>query len=194
MRLASLLARKKYAEAVEHAEGTHKRAMERWALHCREVDATRQIQKETHAQAEAVRLSTLATERSRYAKECEDRDAAAAAQNNRLMELIANLGYGAADAVHEYVSVVLSNSVYPDHFEVSHEFEFDPLSAELRLRVLIPGADAIPSIKGFKYSKAADEISSSDLSQKQCRDRYAVRSTKWLSDRSMRSLSQTGAD
>ena len=90
-----------------------------------------------------------------------------------LDELIANLGYGTADAVQEYVSIVLSNSVYPEHFQVTHEFEFEQAAAELRLRVLVPGPSDIPDTKGYKYSKASDEITSTTLSQKECRERFA---------------------
>jgi restriction system protein len=87
--------------------------------------------------------------------------------------LITNLGYGTVDAIQEYISIVLSNSVYPDHFQVTHEFDFDPTSAELRLRVLVPGLSSIPETKAYKYTKATDEITSTELPQKQCRDRYA---------------------
>jgi restriction system protein len=63
--------------------------------------------------------------------------------------------------------------VYPEHFPVAHEFEFDPTTAELRLHVLVEAPSALPTIKSYKYSKTADEIVSTSLSQKECRDRYA---------------------
>ena len=75
--------------------------------------------------------------------------------------------------MQEYISIVLSNSVYPEHFQVAHEFEFDPVTAELRLRVLVEAPSEIPAIKSYKYTKATDEIVSTPLSQKECRDRYA---------------------
>ena len=68
---------------------------------------------------------------------------------------------------------MLSNSVYPEHFQVTHEFEFEQSAAELRLRVLMPGPNEISDIKAYKYSKASDEITSTTLSQKECRERYA---------------------
>jgi restriction system protein len=68
---------------------------------------------------------------------------------------------------------VLSNSVYPEHFQVSHEFEFEQATAELRLRVLVPEPSEVPEIKAYKYSKASDDITSTTLSQKECRERYA---------------------
>ena len=41
------------------------------------------------------------------------------------------------------------------------------------MRVLISGPGSIPETKAYKYTKATDEITSTDLPQKQCRDRYA---------------------
>ena len=68
---------------------------------------------------------------------CEAREADAVESNRQLDELIANLGYGVLDAVQEYVSnsISLEFGSLPKHFPVSHDFEFDPVSAELKLRV-----------------------------------------------------------
>jgi len=171
--LAAMFGKKKHAEAIENAERDHERALEKWRVQCRDAEARRRAQKEDHARMEAERLKKLESARARYAREREAREAEVAESNANLDRLIANLGYGAADAVQEYISIVLANSVYPDHFPVSHEFEFDAPTAELRLKVLIPGPDAIPEIKAYKYSKSNDDISSTELPQKQCRDRYA---------------------
>lgn len=85
-----------------------------------------------HARAEAERVRQLKEARATYAAECEAREAQVTAQNAELDTLIANLGYGTTDSVEEYISFLLSNSVYPDHFPVRHEFTFDPSSAECR--------------------------------------------------------------
>ena len=171
--LASFFGKKKYAEAVVNAQWEHERALMEWRAACRDVLARRQKAEEVRARDEAQRLDALRSERERYARECAARESEAADRNRRLDELITNLGYGTGDAIQEYVSIVLSNSVYPDHFQVAHEFEFDPAMAELRLRVLVPGPGDIPEIKAYKYTKASDEIASTSLSQKECRDRYA---------------------
>jgi restriction system protein len=68
---------------------------------------------------------------------------------------------------------VLSNSAYPDHVQLHFESDFDPSTAELRLRVLVPGPTAISETKSFKFAKGSDEIVSTLLSQKEGRDRYA---------------------
>jgi len=171
--LAGFFGKKKHAETVESATRAHEQARVEWEAKCRQTEVRRQKTRTNHAEAEEKRVTALQRERARYAKECEDREADATARNRDLDELIANLGYGTADAVQEYVSIVLSNSVYPEHFQVTHEFEFEQAAAELRLRVLMPEPSGISDIKAYKYSKASDEITSTTLSQKECRERFA---------------------
>lgn len=171
--LASFFGKKKHAEALEEAQRAHDRALMEWRAACQNVLTRRQKDKEVHADKEAKRLELLKSERARYANECAARETEAIEANKKLDELVTNLGYGTTDAVQEYISIVLSNSVYPDHFQVTHEFEFESSTAELRLRVLVPGPGEIPEIKSYKYAKATDEIISTSLSQKECRERYA---------------------
>ncbi|GBE22657.1 hypothetical protein BMS3Bbin01_02033 [bacterium BMS3Bbin01] len=125
-----------------------------------------------HRKAESERIVDLEAERARYERECSEREAEVARHNAEIDTLIANLGYGAVDAVEQYVSIVLSNSVYPDHFNVNHEFQFEPTTAELSLHVLIPGPSEVPEIKTYKYVKASDEITTTAQSQKATKDRY----------------------
>src|ERR1700682_79 len=171
--LAKWFGKRKYEEAVENAQRVHDQVLADWRTACRDIRARRQKAIEAHAADETRRLEAVNAAREQYAKECAARESEAAGQNRRLDELIANLGYGTAEAIQEYVAIVLSNSVYPDHFEVNHESDFDPSTAELRLSVLIPGPAEISEIKSYKYTKATDEIVSTALSQKECRDRYS---------------------
>lgn len=171
--LASLFGKKKHAEAVDAAQQALERAIAEWQVQCRQVEAQRQAANQKHARAEEKRIEQLRQERARYAQDCRNREDEVAAHNRRLDELVSNLAYGAVEAVQEYVSIVLSNSVYPEQLPVTHEFEFNPATAELDLRVAIPPPEAIPTDKIFKYAKATDEVVSTPLSQKECRDRYA---------------------
>ncbi len=171
--LASFFGKKKFAEATADARRAHEQALTDWRIERRDVRARREAAEAARTRAEARRLEVLRSERNRYDQECAAREADAAERNAKLDELIANLGYGTVDAVQEYISIVLANSVYPEHFPVAHEFEFDPTTAELRLHVLVEAPSALPTIKSYKYSKTADEIVSTSLSQKECRDRYA---------------------
>lgn len=171
--IASLFGKKKHAAATEEARKGHERALGEWRTTVEGLPPRRQAAAKVHSQAEGQRLAALEAARAQYAKECAAREATAAARNKKVDDLIANLGYGTPEAVQEYVSIVLSNSVYPEHFTVTHEFEFESSSAELRLRVLVPGPDSIPETKAYKYTKSTDAITSTSMSQKACRDRFA---------------------
>jgi restriction system protein len=171
--ISALLFRKKHAAAEAEAKNAHEEAVARWRDELAQLQAQREAAAAEHARREAQRLATLETERARYATECSAREADVAKRSEAVDQLIANVGYGVAEAVEEYVGIVLSNSVYPPHFEIAHDFEFDAPSAELRLRVAIPSPDVLPTIKAYKYAKSADEITSTQVSQKVCKDRYS---------------------
>ena len=170
--LGKLFGKRKYEVAVEAAKAAHKRALKDWESGCAAADERELEAVAEHAEAEQQQLAALAREQARYARECEEREAAAVQQNQQLDELIANLGYGTPDAIQEYVAIVLGNSVYPEQFPVQHTFTFEPSTAELALRVSIPEPKTLPSAKHFKFVKASDEIVPVPLSQKECKDRY----------------------
>ena len=171
--IASLFGKKRHAESVEAARSDHARALEDWKIGCEQAEVSRQAALAKHASAEKSRVDRLTRERVRYEAECQARVEEAEERNRSLDELIANMGYGTVEAVQEYVSIVLSNTIYPDHFPVTHEFRFVAETAELELRVGIPEPSQLPTVKTYKYTKASDEIVSTPLSQKECRERYA---------------------
>jgi restriction system protein len=170
--VSGVFGKKKHAQAVAAAQAAHQQATAAWQAEVAALPARRQEAADAHARAESERQQQLEFERQRYESECQAREAEAADQNKALDSLIANLGYGTPDAIEEYVSIVLANSVYPEHFPVSHDYTFDPSTAELSLKVRIPGPDGVPAIKAYKYTKSTDEISTTALSQKACKDRY----------------------
>lgn len=170
--LSALFGKKKHERSVAAAEVAHEKALEDWEATKlqQKTDYEKAVQDHQHKEAE--RQQVLVAEKQRYAAECRTREEAVMARNAEVDKLIAELGYGVPEAIKEYVSIVLENSVYPQHFPVTHESSFDSVTAELTLRVLIPPPDSIPTIKAYKYTKANDEISSTYLSQKACKDRY----------------------
>lgn len=171
--LARFFGKKRHAETVEAARRAHERAVAEWQSECQHVQVRRQAADEKRVRDEQGRLEQLDREMLRYAEECRAREEDAAAKNRSLEELITNLGYGTVEAVQEYVSIVLSNSVYPDHFPVTHEFTFEPETAELDLRVEVPDPSQLPTAKAYRFARASDEIVATTLSQKECRERYA---------------------
>lgn len=168
-----LIGRKKKFEAAQaQAEAEFNAAMRSYEEEIRQLPQRREAAARAYANAEQRRQAELAREQARYADECAQREADVAEANQELDQLIANLGYGAADAVKEYVTIVLANSDYPEHFPVEHEAGFDPATAELTLSALIPPPNLLPTAQGFKHVKSADEIVEAPLSQKACKDRY----------------------
>jgi restriction system protein len=165
--------RKKLAAAETEVEEQYAADCDAWKTATDALPGQRAAQVAEHAQAEQARLQALAAATELYEAESAEREREAAEQNEALDQLIAGLGYGTVEAVQEYVGIVLANSVYPEHFPVAHAAEFDPSTAELTLRVTIPGPDTVPTIKTYKYTRSTDEISETRLSQKDSKDRYA---------------------
>lgn len=165
--------KKRLAAAQAEVEQQYATEYQAWKVATEALPAQRAAQAAEHARAEQARLQALAQATEQYEAESAEREREAAEQNEALDQLIAGLGYGTVEAVQEYVGIVLANSVYPEHFPVAHAAEFDPSTAELTLRVTIPGPDAVPTIKAYKYTKSTDEISETQLSQKDSKDRYA---------------------
>jgi restriction system protein len=165
--------KRKLAEATAQAQAEYEEAHAAWQEQMAALPARRAAAAEQHAAREAKRQQELEAEQERYQRECAAREAEVAEHNAAIDTLIANLGYGTPDAVEEYVGIVLANSVYPDSFQVDHEASFDPSTAELRVRALVPAPDTVPTVKAYKYTKASDEITTTALSQKASKDRYA---------------------
>jgi restriction system protein len=138
-----------------------------------QVEEERGVADSEYRKRESKRLAALETERAKYERDCSAREAKVQEQNKKIDAFVANLGYGDVEAVQEYISIVLANSIYPSHFPVDHDFKFHASSAELRLKVSVPSPDCLPTIKAHKYNKAKDEITTTTLSQKACKDRYA---------------------
>ena len=165
--------KQKAADAAAAAEQQYATDYWAWKAAVDELPARRVAQEAQHADAERARQAALEAALAQYESESAARVKEVADQNASLDQLIAGLGYGTVEAVQEYVSIVLANSVYPEWFTVSHSATFEPATAELTLRVLIPDPDTVPAIKSYKYTKATDEITSVAATQKDTKDRYA---------------------
>ncbi|GMV04522.1 MAG: hypothetical protein AMXMBFR53_08020 [Gemmatimonadota bacterium] len=171
--IRSLFGKKGHEQRVGEARRQYEVDVRQWEESIKRQDTQHEADLATHARAEQQRLEQLEVERSRYVRNCEAREAEIAEQNAAVDKFAADLGYGVVEAVEEYVSIVMANSSYPDHFPVTTEFTFDPATAELRIRAVMPGPDKVPAIKAYKYTKSSDEISETALSKKACKDRYA---------------------
>lgn len=171
--LSAMFGKKKHEKAVEQAKLHHEHAVNEWTTYCHQLHAYRQNAAEAHRQAELQRVDQLTREEAKYAAECAERARVIEEHNRAIDQFVSDLGYGSAEAIESYVSIVLERSCYPESFPVEHEVSFATADAELRLRVRLPPPDQVPTIKTYKYTKASDEITASFQSQKVSKDRYA---------------------
>ena len=176
--------RKRHEEVRQAAWNEYQKYVAEWEAYRASIPAQEAERSAQHAEAERTRLDLLQAEEGLYAEVCRQHQQEVAEHNASIEALIAGLGYGATDAVHEYVGIVLANSVYPDVFPVSHEASFDPETAELKLTVFVPAPESIRTIKAYRYVKASDEIVEGQLTKKDASDRY----TRAVENVALRSL------
>lgn len=171
--ILSFLSKSQHEKAKAAAAKRHEDDLAQWHTEIARNEQRRLAEAAAYQERELDRRATLAQEEARYAADCARREEEASARNREVDDLIANLGYGSPDAVEDYIGIVLSNAVYPEHFPISHDYSFDPSSAELRLAVAVIAPDQFPTVKGYKYVKASDEIAEVLFSAKACKDRYS---------------------
>lgn len=171
--LLSFLSKNQHEKAKASAAAKHQDELAHWHSDNAKNEQRRIAEAVAYEERERTRTAMLAKEEARYAADCARREEETSTRNREVDELIANLGYGIPDAIEEYIGIVLSNAVYPEHFPISHDYSFDPSSAELRLAVAVIAPDQFPTVKGYKYVKASDEIAEIPFSSKACKDRYS---------------------
>lgn len=123
-------------------------------------------QAEAYNRAEAERQQHLQEDWARYQAGVQEREAQAAAENQRLDGFIAALGSGHPAAVEEYLSIVFGNSVYPADLVAVADYSYDATSHELRIDLQLPTPDELPTEKSYRYVKAKDEIVATDQTQR----------------------------
>jgi len=165
--------KKKHTELVSKAKAAFVVELASWQMEVEHLPAARLLQQQKYDKAEQRRQKALQEAQEQYASECQQRELQVQEENQSLDKLISGLAYGVEEAVQEYVSIVLGNSVYPESFLVTHDFTFDSSHKELTLTALVPTPESIPAIKEYKYVKAKDEITATALTQKDRKERYA---------------------
>ena len=171
--LGAFAGKKKKEAALAKAHADHQERVRRWQARCQSMYKSRLDAEALRERDEAERVRHLAAAKEAYDAECRQREVDAEARNQQLTELINGLAFDVEDAIQEYVGIVLSNSTYPDCFPVSHDHTFDLATRELTLQVTVPEPTSVPSVKEYKYVKAKDEITSTSLTAKAQKDRYA---------------------
>ena len=155
--------KKKHEAAVETSKAQHAENVKSWQIYCAQVNEHHAEQVREHHAAETQRLANLDAARAEYRHACQGREDAAAKQNAQLDRLINDLGFDVESAIQEYVGIVLSNSIYPTHFPISYEHEFSLATRELRLQVHVPEPASVSTIKEYRYIRAKDDITATQL-------------------------------
>jgi restriction system protein len=166
--------KKKHAEAIEQARSAHEQASREWHEASTQQYAAHLQKLEDRERAEAERQVKLSAAKEKYEAECAQREKEAAQRNEDLTRFINDLAFDAEYAIEDYISIVLSNSVYPEVFPVVHEHKFDLSTRELTLQVNVPEPTSLPSVKEYRYVKAKDEIAESQHTAKVQKDRYVA--------------------
>ena len=165
--------KKRHQEAVERARSAHESARLKWHEEATAQHTAYVAEQARREGVEQRRLASLAAAESAYKEECLQREAEAEARNQELATFINELAFDVESAIREYVGIVLSNSVYPEAFPVSHDYQFSLDTRELTLTATVPEPSTIPAVKEYKYTKAKDEITTTLLPVKAQKDRYA---------------------
>lgn len=172
--LSGLFGKKKHQQATDEARAAFDATYAAWQAESAAVPMRQLEQLTAHKQAETDRESRLAADRATYDQECAERETAAAEHNRELDSLIDGLRDGRAEAVEEYVGIVLANTVYPAGVEPAYDYRYDADGKELTLTVELPAPEHVPTVSAYKYVKASDEITAKAQTQKEQKDRYNV--------------------
>jgi restriction system protein len=111
---------------------------------------------------------------ARYDEECAQRQREADESNASLDELIRGLELGTPEAVEEYLGIVFGNSVYLAEWPWPPEYSYDADTKELSIQLEYPAPGDILSVRQYKYVRAQDEITTTDQTQKEQRERYTA--------------------
>jgi restriction system protein len=198
-----LFGKKKHQEAVRAAQADYQVAMAQWNEFAASIPAQQLAIMNDYQSAEQARLQRLQADNAAYEAASAERQRDADEANARLDQLIADLAERNAKAVEEYLTIVFSNTVYPDYFPGVTDIRYEPLSGEVSLKYEFPRPEQLPTVRQYKYTKASDEITSTNQTQKDQRDRYngmvAAMTLRclheaWESDRAghLRTISFTG--
>jgi restriction system protein len=171
--IRGLFSKKKNEQARAEAQAAHEAAVAAWQAKVAMIPARQFEQVQRHQAADQRRAAELSTLQAQYQAECAARDQEVAEHNAKLEDFIAKLGVNDQGAVQEYIGLVLARSVYPDSFSVGHDFDYAATDGELTISLTVPAPDQVPIIREHKYNKSKDEITTTSLTQKDQKERYA---------------------
>jgi restriction system protein len=71
-----------------------------------------------------------------------------------------------AEAILEYIELVLEKSSYPEKIDLSSDIFYDKIKRTVIVNMALPNPDDLPKEIEFKYNKSKDEITSKEMKKK----------------------------
>jgi restriction system protein len=165
-------AKKKHEKVLSAARGQFELQYEAWRAHATDVVRHQAQQDEQYRLREQGRLEELQRARAEHRQICEDIDSEVSEQARAFDRFRRELELGYAYAIEEYVDIVLSSAVYPRLFPIETEYDYDSELRELSLTLLVVDPSSLPTEREYKYIRARDEITASQLTKTDQRRRY----------------------
>ena len=171
--ISKLFGKKQHLEAEEAAKAKWRQEHAAWSKTTKEtIPADNRKLMEAHEAAEIRRVARLAAARAEYDKQCAARERRARDDAKRVEERAALVARNDADAVREFVDVILENSRYPTGFEGSFDSTYDAESREATVNLYVPDPASLPKIKAERLISSSGELRKTVCSQTEQRTRY----------------------
>lgn len=169
----AFLKRKKTKDAIiQKAKKEFEDDFSDWQIACQRIDSEYEKELKAYKSREATRIAKLSDAIAEHEKNQKEHNDQLKEHNDQIDQFISYLAYGDKGAIEDYLSIVFERSIYPVGFHNRYQCDFKPETAELIVRVEIPGPNIIPAEKQYKYIKSRDEITKSKRSKTDIKKRY----------------------
>ena len=108
--------------------------------------------------ADSERRRRLDAVRGEYERRVRDHLAEVEEHNRRVEQLATNYRARERQAVESLLGLVLNQVPLPHDFPRRAEITFNPQQEQAVVRMQLPGRDAVPTVRGYKYVHTRDEI------------------------------------
>lgn len=162
----------RYERALAEARSAHEEALKLWKTENSKIPTRQLEQMQKYQSQEASRLESLGAERYAYDEAKAIYDKELSSHNDAVNAFEVDYQAGTESAVGTYLNLVFASSLYPTNLPLQIWHEFLGESREARVKVSLPDPSVMPSVKGYRYVKAKDEVLEIPVTEKEARDRY----------------------
>jgi restriction system protein len=154
------------AEAMEEYESGKKRARAEFTKRLRQYQAREHEVVEAYNEAAHAYNHKLKDAKERYRRERDEFVAKQEAHNGAVVALRSRYEAGSAEAVEQYMQMVLERTTYPEPIAGQAEPRFDDISKMMVVNFWLPGPSEIPKIVEYKYVATRKTIKHVEMKQK----------------------------